>query len=73
MLKSYEAIYDNGKLNWIGIKPNLNKVKVIIVVEEAETGVQQSIKQLKGIAPKPERIISLEEMNEAIELEGAKR
>ena len=55
MLKSYEAIYDNGKLNWIGIKPNLNKVKVIIVVEEAETGVQQSIKQLKGIFIQPER------------------
>jgi SpoU rRNA methylase family enzyme len=72
MLKSYEAIYDNGKLNWIGIKPNLNKVKVIVVVEEAETGAQQSIKQLKGIAPKPERVISLEEINEAIELEGAK-
>ena len=72
MLKSYEAIYDNGKLNWIGIKPNLNKAKVIVVVEESETEAQHSIKQLKGIAPKPERVISLEEMNEAIELEGAK-
>ncbi|MFA5017566.1 MAG: hypothetical protein WC504_08465 [Methylobacter sp.] len=33
----------------------------------------QSIKQLKGIAPKPERVVSLEEMDAAIQLEGAKR
>ncbi len=28
----------------------------------------QSIKQLKGIAPKPERVVSLEEMDEVIQL-----
>ncbi|MEI6707902.1 MAG: hypothetical protein WCK96_12305 [Methylococcales bacterium] len=72
MLKSYEAIYDNGKLNWLGTKPNLTKAKVIVVIEESETETQQSIKQLKGIAPKPERVMSLEEMKQAIELEGAK-
>ena len=72
MLKSYEAIYDNGRLNWLGTKPNLTKAKVIVVIEESETDTQQSIKQLKGIAPKPERVISLEEMKQAIELEGAK-
>ncbi|MCK9637985.1 MAG: hypothetical protein M0R41_17070 [Methylobacter tundripaludum] len=33
----------------------------------------QSIKQLKGIAPKPGRVVSLEEMDAAIQLEGAKR
>ena len=74
MLKSYEAIYENGRLNWLGTKPKLTKAKVIVVVEEndLESHSYQSIKQLKGIAPKPERIISLEEMNAAIELEGAK-
>ena len=74
MLKSYEAIYENGTLNWLGTKPNLSKAKVIVVVEEhdLESHPHQSIKQLKGIAPKSERIISLEEMDTAIQLEGAK-
>lgn len=76
MLKSYEAIYENGKLNWIGTKPSFTKAKVIVVAEEnelLENNSHQSIKQLKGIAPKPQHSISLEEMNNAIELEGAKR
>ena len=30
------------------------------------------INQLKGMAPKPDRVISLEEMERAIQLEGAK-
>ena len=74
MLKSYEAIYDNGKLSWLGTKPNLTRAKVIVVVEEdnGESHLHQSIKQLKGIAPKPERVISLEEMESAIQLEGAR-
>ncbi|MDO9268325.1 MAG: hypothetical protein Q7T96_04330 [Methylobacter sp.] len=74
MLKSYEAIYENGRLNWIGAKPVLTKAKVIVVVEEndRESDTYQSIKQLKGMAPKPDRVISLEEMETAIQLEGAK-
>ena len=74
MLKSYEVIYENGRLNWLGAKPLLTKAKVIIVVEEndLESNIVQSIKQLKGIAPKPDRAISLEEMETAIQLEGAK-
>jgi hypothetical protein len=70
MLKSYEAIYENGTLNWLGTKPNLTRAKVIVVVEEDnnENYPHQSIKQLKGIAPKPERVISLEEMNNALNL-----
>lgn len=68
MLKNYEAIYENGILNWLSIKPNLTKAKVIVVVEEnaVETMPQQSIKKLKGIAPKPERIVSIEEMNRLV-------
>jgi hypothetical protein len=74
MLKSYEAIYENGTLNWLGLKPNFTKGKVIVVVEEntVENNSTQSIKRLKGIAPKPNKIVSIEEMNRAIELEGAK-
>jgi predicted DNA-binding antitoxin AbrB/MazE fold protein len=74
MLKSYEAIYDNGQLNWLGKIPAINKAKVIVVIEEntVEEPTRQSIKELKGIAPKPQRVISLEEMDNAIQLEGAK-
>jgi hypothetical protein len=70
MLKSYEAIYENGQLSWLGIKPKLNKAKVIVVIDEDNSNNQQSIKHLKGIVPKLERVISLEEMDNAIELEG---
>lgn len=74
MLKSYEAIYENGTLNWLGRKPNFTKGKVIVVVEEdtSENIPKQSIKCLKGLAPKPSITISTEDMNAAIELEGAK-
>ncbi|MDO9048164.1 MAG: hypothetical protein Q7U66_10565 [Methylobacter sp.] len=41
--------------------------------ENIKNHTPQSIKQLKGIAPKPERVVSLEEMDAAIQLEGAKR
>lgn len=41
--------------------------------ENVKNQTLQSIKQLKGIAPKPERVVSLGEMDEAIQLEGAKR
>ena len=73
MLKSYEAIYENGWLNWLGTKSLLTKAKVIVVVEEndLESNTDQSTKQLKGMAPKPNRPISLEEMETAIQLEGA--
>lgn len=73
MLKSYEAYYDNGKLNWLGVPPHISKAKVIVVVEEeSENSLEQSIKHLKGIAPKPVRAVSLEDMEVAIQHEGAK-
>jgi len=74
MLKSYEAIYDNDHLNWLGEKPSANRIKVIVIVEEKSVKKipHHSIQQLKGIAPKPDTAISLDEMNIAIQLEGAK-
>jgi hypothetical protein len=67
MLKSYEAIYDDGKLNWLSTIPAISK-RVIVVIDEIDdkASTQHSIKTLKGIAPKPQRVISLEEMNQAI-------
>lgn len=75
MLKSYEAIYENGRLNWLGTKPDFTKTKVIVVAEEepvdTEYNIYKSIRNLKGIVPKPERTVSLEEMDMAVQLEGA--
>ena len=76
MLKSYEAIYENGILNWVDTKPTFDKAKVLVIFEEnileKTSTVQRTIKNLKGIAPKPHKIISLDEMNEAIQIEGSK-
>ncbi len=35
MLKSYEAIYDHGRVEWIGVGPRLAHGRVLVVVEEA--------------------------------------
>ena len=68
MLKSYEAFYDNGTLSWLGIPPHIDKAKVIVVLDEddLQTVEKQSIKQLKGLAPKPAYAVSLDDMNAAI-------
>jgi hypothetical protein len=58
----------------LGTKPTFTEAKVIVVVEEndLESNTNRSIKRLKGMALKPDRVISLEEMETAIQLEGAK-
>ena len=35
MLKSYEAIYDHGRVEWIGAGPRLDHGRVLVMVEEA--------------------------------------
>jgi len=76
MLKSYEAIYTNNHLNWLNSKRDVDNVKVLVIFEESISNTlltNNSIKNLKGIVPKPEKTISLDEMKQAIEKEGAKR
>jgi hypothetical protein len=34
MLKSYEAIYDNGQVTWLSDQPNLTTARLIITVIE---------------------------------------
>lgn len=34
MLKSYEAIYDHGRVEWIGASPKLDHGPILVVVEE---------------------------------------
>jgi hypothetical protein len=36
MLKSYEAIYDHGRLEWIGKPPPDKRMKVMVVVEQPD-------------------------------------
>ena len=76
MLKSYEAFYTNNQLNWLSPKPDVDNVKVLVIFEENVSNppvTNNSIKNLKGMMPKPEKAISLDEMKQAIELEGASR
>jgi hypothetical protein len=75
MLKSYEAIYKNNQLNWLNSKPEADNVKVLVIFEESvsmDNAANNSIKNLKGIVPKPEKAISLDEMKQAIEQQGAR-
>ncbi|MTJ53977.1 hypothetical protein FJR38_15650 [Anabaena sp. UHCC 0253] len=34
MLKSYEAIYENGQLTWLSEQPQVNSARVIITILE---------------------------------------
>ncbi|MCX7091940.1 MAG: hypothetical protein NTY50_00600 [Methylobacter sp.] len=35
MLKSYEAIYDQGRIEWVGANPNLGRTRVVVVCPDA--------------------------------------
>lgn len=38
MLKSYEAVYENGQLKWVAEQPPMHSARVIVtVVEEVES------------------------------------
>lgn len=34
MLKSYEAIYENGQIQWLGERPEVNHARLIVTVLE---------------------------------------
>jgi hypothetical protein len=34
MLKSYEAIYENGQLTWVSEQPQINTARVIVTILE---------------------------------------
>ena len=38
MLKSYDAIYENGLIQWLGKAPRLSKAQVMVVFSEPEEG-----------------------------------
>lgn len=42
MLKSYEAIYEHGKLKWLKDSPGEEKIRVIVtIVEEAPPAIKR--------------------------------
>ena len=36
MLKSYEAIYDRGRLEWLNAPPRMTRTRVLVIVDERE-------------------------------------
>lgn len=36
MLKSYEAIYDHGRIEWLGVNPNSERTRVVVVFPDAD-------------------------------------
>ncbi len=54
MLQSYEAIYRNGKLEWLDTPPAIDEARVIVTVlhvaEETNPKRRQPPTKLKGIA-----------------------
>lgn len=34
MLKSYEAIYDHGRIKWLGETPKFKRVRVVLVADD---------------------------------------
>jgi hypothetical protein len=37
MLKSYKAIYDHGRLEWLDTPPRTTRTRVLVIVDEHET------------------------------------
>jgi hypothetical protein len=48
MLKSYEAIYDHGKIVWLNETPQGERFKMVVVVEQPETVLPPPPPELKG-------------------------
>ena len=44
-LQSYEAIYHDGQVRWLGEAPNVKKAKVIVTILEPRGDAPQSIQR----------------------------
>ncbi len=47
MLKNYEAVYEDGRLKWLGDRPTSNGARVIVTVLEEE-GAAKSVEARKA-------------------------
>ena len=62
MLKSYEAVYEEGKLRWVREQPPAKRMKVIVTVLEEETDTQRSTRQ-KSYPPTVQRVCEAGEVH----------
>ena len=51
MLKSYEAIYENGQFKWLKDKPQITSARVIVTILE-ESSTHNSTHNLRRTPPK---------------------
>ena len=65
MLKSYEAIYDHGRIQWLSEPPKVEHFKMLVVVEQSETSVSSEHKQ-KRRTPPPELKNSIHYLDDAL-------
>jgi len=64
MLKTYEAIYDNGQLKWVSEEPDIKSARILITVmeeysssaEEQARVAAKALAQLEGTEPDLEDI-----------------
>jgi hypothetical protein len=61
MLKSYEAVYEDGRLKWVGDRPASKRLKVIVTVLEeghsAETTARKDLFERAKDCVRPSRSI----------------
>lgn len=43
MLKSYEAIYENGQVKWMAEQPQLSSARVIVTILSEDTPIKRRI------------------------------
>lgn len=51
MLKSYEAIYDHGKIQWLSGPPPNQRFKIVVVVEQPESAVVEPAPRKRRVPP----------------------
>ena len=51
MLKSYEAIYDHGRIQWLSEQPKVEHFKMLVVVEQSESAESNEYKQKRRTPP----------------------
>jgi hypothetical protein len=59
MLKSYEAIYDHGRIKWLGEAPKFKRVRVVLVADDANELDELPETTLVAEKPNGARLVSI--------------
>lgn len=65
MLKSYEAIYDHGRIQWLSEPPKVEHFKMLVVIEQPEPTLVSEHKR-KRRTPPPELKSSINYFDDAL-------